>query len=139
MPRRAVSALIALSSLAGLAFAIGPSAVRAQGAGAFTAAQADRGMAAFVLTCAMCHGEDMSGGAGAPALSGPDFAFGWKGKPVQALFDKISTTMPPGQTGALTDQQYLDVVSAILRKNGVAPGSAELTPGSAGMKAVGLP
>ena len=98
MPRRAVSALIALSSLAGLAFAIGPSAVRAQGAGAFTAAQADRGMAAFVQTCAMCHGEDMSGGAGAPALSGPDFAFGWKGKPVQALFDKISTTMPPAKS-----------------------------------------
>jgi mono/diheme cytochrome c family protein len=117
-----------------LALAI-PAAVMGQAPGgpSFTAAQADRGASAYSQSCAMCHAEDMSGGGGIPALSGPEFAFGWKGKPAAALFDHISTRMPPGQEGSLTPQQYLDIMAAILRKNGAAPAGAELTPGLAAL------
>ena len=133
MPRYVV--LLASAALLGAI----PAVVGAQGPGPFTAAQADRGQATFNQNCSMCHGEDMGGGAGAPALAGAEFAYGWKGKPVSALFDKVSTTMPPGAEGSLSAQQYLDVISAIMRKNGAAPGAAELAPGGAGLKAVVLP
>jgi mono/diheme cytochrome c family protein len=137
MSRHAAPAVMILATIAGLMLA--PAVALAQASGPFTAAQADRGTAAFNQNCAMCHGEDMTGGAGAPGLAGPEFSFGWKGKPVSDLFTYVQTKMPPGAAGSLTDQQYLDVVAAILRKNGVAPGGAELTPGSAGLKAPSLP
>jgi mono/diheme cytochrome c family protein len=104
-------------------------------AGAFSAAQADRGLEAYKGSCALCHGEAMGGGAGVPPLTGPEFAFGWNGKPTAELFDYARTNMPPGQAGALTDQQYADVVAAILRKNGEAAGGDELAPGSETLKA----
>src|ERR1700742_1546547 len=100
---RASLAVLTLAA-AGLALAAVPALVRAQGAGpAFSAAQADRGAATYKDNCALCHGEDMSGGAGIPALNGPDFAFGYKGKPAQALFDYVRMNMPPGGAGSLTD------------------------------------
>ena len=97
-------------------------------------AQANRGAAAFGEHCAQCHGEDMGGGAGTPSLAGPEFKFGWAGKPASDLYAFIRNKMPPGQTGALTDQQYLDLVVAILRKNGAEADVAELTPDSEALK-----
>ncbi|HEX7501494.1 MAG TPA: c-type cytochrome, partial [Polyangia bacterium] len=39
--------------------------------GGFTAAQADRGRAAYRESCAQCHGQDLAGGEGTPPLAGP--------------------------------------------------------------------
>jgi mono/diheme cytochrome c family protein len=138
MPRKSTSAAAVLVAAASLGLGALPGSALAQGQAAgpaFTAAQADRGASLYSQNCAMCHGEDMTGGAGTPSLSGPDFSFGWKGKPASDLFDYVRTKMPPGQIGSLTDQQYLDVVTAILKRNGAAPGQTELTPGSAGLHA----
>lgn len=111
-----------------------PAAGQTQPAAIQPTAQESRGAAAFGERCAQCHGEDMYGGAGTPSLVGPEFKFGWSGKPVSDLFDYIHDKMPPGQTGSLTDQQYLDVVAAILRKNSEAADVAELTLGSDTLK-----
>jgi mono/diheme cytochrome c family protein len=137
MPRFAVPAALSLAATLALILVAVPARAPAQApAGpAYTAAQADRGAATYKDNCALCHGDDMSGGAGIPALAGPDFTFGYKGKPAQALFDYVRTNMPPGGAGSLSDQQYLDIVTAILKKNGVAPGATELTPTAAGLKA----
>jgi mono/diheme cytochrome c family protein len=108
-------------------------------AGPFTAAQADRGQQMYAVTCASCHGEDMSGGANGPALSGPDFAFHYKGRPAKDLAQYIAGTMPPTAPASLTAQQYLDVTAAILRKNGAVPGGTELTPEAEGLDEIGIP
>ncbi len=100
----------------------------------FSPDQADRGTAAFGQTCSNCHGEDMGGGAGAPGLTGPEFKFLWGGKSVSDLLAYVREKMPPGQASSLSDQQYLDIVTAILRTNGAKAGGAELTPKSGDLK-----
>lgn len=99
----------------------------------FTAAQADRGGQYYAERCASCHGAALGGSNGSPALKGPEFAFGWSGKPVRELYDYIRTKMPPGMIGVLSDPQYADVTACILAANGQTAGPDELGAGSAAM------
>lgn len=85
--------------------------------GVYTAAQAERGMKLYAENCAACHGAEMTAGAGAPSLAGPEFQFSWNKKPASELFDYMKTFMPPGQPGGLTDQQYADIAAVLLRAN----------------------
>lgn len=102
-------------------------------AGAFTAAQADRGNKPYADQCASCHGVDFTGSTGTPALRGPEFVAGWDGKTVGSLYDYIRVMMPSGKTGVLSDQEYADVTARILAANGVSAGSIELTKDSPGL------
>jgi len=126
----AVSAAVLMAAT----LVIPPAAGAAEGP-RFTAAQVQRGEKAYGEACALCHGADMAGGPGIPSLTGPDFAFGWKDKPTAELFDYVHKNMPPGQAGSLDEQQYLDIVAAILAKNGVTAGQEELKPGAPSLAA----
>jgi cytochrome c len=117
---------ILVLALAALVTAIG---VRAQEKGknvwdgVYSAAQAERGDKQYDENCSACHGADKAGGAGIPGLAGAEFLFNWNGKSVADLFDFLKTNMPPGQQGSLRDDQYLDIVAAILKTNEFAAGS----------------
>jgi mono/diheme cytochrome c family protein len=90
----------------------------------FSAAQVQQGRALYVQQqCAICHGENLRGSPGAPALADADFRGAWRGRPVQALVECTRSTMPPGRTGALSDAEYQSLVSMILDANGYDPGS----------------
>jgi alcohol dehydrogenase (cytochrome c) len=131
--RPALLGAAVLSAAAALA-AAGPSlsqAPRASAAGAFSAEQAAQGEKVYADHCAACHGADFAGGPGVPSLKGPEFMFGWNGKTVGQLFTYIHDNMPPGQAGALSDQEYTDIAAAILKANGFAPGAAALAAGPA--------
>jgi len=65
--------------------------------------------------CAVCHGETLAGGAG-PALVGAGFTFRWSGKEA-ALYDLISTTMPPGQPGSLSKPKYRAITRYLLAQS----------------------
>jgi len=125
-------AIVAVSSLAGLgAFAQSPVAA------SYTAAQATRGSVLFSAKCAVCHGEELTGGPGTPPLKGPEFQFTWKSKSVSELVAFLREKMPPGGADTLTDGQYTDVTALILQANGVEPGATELAndgAAQAGMK-----
>src|SRR5690349_6724690 len=82
--------------------------------GVYTAAQAQRGAKVYADQCSTCHGAEMKGGPGIPGLVGPEFQFSWNKKPVGAIFDYAKMNMPPGQAGSLSDQQYADILAAIL-------------------------
>jgi alcohol dehydrogenase (cytochrome c) len=99
-----------LLSAAGLA-AIGGVAL-AQGG-----ASAQSGEALYTQHCAMCHGANLEGQLG-PTLNDVAFKQKWGGK-AQALADYIRTSMPPGNAGALTAQEYAAVTRMILAKNGI--------------------
>ncbi len=90
--------------------------------GVYTDVQAERGGKLYDANCATCHGAEMRAGAGAPSLAGPEFSFGWDKKPLGGLFDFLKANMPPGQVGGLRDQEYADIVAAIVKRNG-APAS----------------
>jgi mono/diheme cytochrome c family protein len=86
--------------------------------GAYTAEQAERGDRQLVYQCSMCHGSDFHGGPGAQGIVGPEFLFSWNQKSAAELFEYVQTTMPPGQAGSLSDDQYADVLAAIFKRNG---------------------
>lgn len=100
----------------------------------FTADQASRGEATFKVNCAPCHGAALQGVTGiAPTLTGDGFKATWFGQPAEALYTFVSTSMPQDRPGALTGQEYADLVSFILSFNGVAAGDKELPPDAAAL------
>jgi S-disulfanyl-L-cysteine oxidoreductase SoxD len=115
-----------------VALLAGAVALRAQQApqpriwqGVYTAAQAERGKATFLVTCQRCHNADLSGDRG-PALTGERFMATWGGGGVNRLFEKIRDTMPPFATSTLDDATKLDIVTFILQTNGFPSGQRDL-------------
>lgn len=123
----AMAAMVAVISGAALAYRQAP-ASRSVWDGAYASQQVERGRKQFAQACASCHGEDMRGAPGTPALAGPEFVFGWDGKSLGELFEYVSTKMPAGEPGTLTDRQYADLLAAILKENKFPSGETELIP-----------
>lgn len=123
--------LLALSSLllltAGVATAQPP---KTTADGVYTAAQAERGNAAYQQSCAVCHGGVLQGEEENPPLSGKHFDARWGGKPLSALYGFINSQMPLGQPGSLGTAAEADIVAYILQVNKFPAGQAELPPDS---------
>ena len=94
--------------------------------GVFNDAQVARGKSLFADTCARCHGNSLEGGAEAPALVGSTFISNWNGSTVGDLVERTRKTMPDGDPGTLTRQQYTDVIAFIFSSNRYPSGKTEL-------------
>ena len=94
--------------------------------GVYTDTQAARGAAVYDGACSGCHRADLGGGTG-PALRDQRFAREFAGKDLKTLFTKTATTMPRNAPASLGDNVYLDIVAHLLKENGFAAGSHELT------------
>jgi len=90
-------------------------AVLAVGQG--NAQQANAGRAAYQANCASCHLPDLSGQGDAAPLRGPAFQTAWGARTPQELLSFIQITMPPQRPGALSAQEYNDIVAFILQQN----------------------
>ena len=95
--------------------------------GIYTDLQATRGAAVYDGACGGCHRPDLGGGPNGPSLRAERFARDFAGKDLKTLFTKIATTMPRGAPASLGENVYLDVVAHLLKENGFAAGSQELT------------
>jgi mono/diheme cytochrome c family protein len=91
--------------------------------GAYTEAQADRGVMAFAQSCAGCHA---LGAQGKAPLAGEAFWKSFAQKDVGELLEFVSKYMPNGTPGSLSDPTYSDIVALILKSNGFPAGSTEL-------------
>jgi alcohol dehydrogenase (cytochrome c) len=126
-----VAVLLALQVLAqGVAQSVSPN---------YTTAQAIRGKAAYVESCASCHGDTLDGGQFGDSLRGVLFRQRWGGKPAAALLASMSTTMPPDRPGRLGDDVYASLLAYLLQENGVRPGNRELPSDPAALEAMVLP
>jgi S-disulfanyl-L-cysteine oxidoreductase SoxD len=107
------------------------------GGGYYTTSQADAGKNVFQKTCAICHGEQLEGGAG-PALAGKQFLSVSQFQDITAdyFYHFMSTHMPLTNPGSLTKTQYLDVMAYFLQVNGYAAGSHPLMPDDKELKAI---
>lgn len=94
--------------------------------GVYTAAQADRGKAAYDTSCTNCHNRDLNGSVRAPALRGERFMLTWQNGSVNNLFTKIRFSMPATYPETVADDVKLDIVTYLLQVNGFPAGSAEL-------------
>ena len=98
-----------------------------QPTGAYTQRQADAGRTAYEVSCAGCHGPDLTGSSDAPALIGPNFTGAWGGRPINDLFRHVMETMPPQAPGSLGEEVTLNVIAYLIQRAGGAPGSQDLT------------
>ena len=94
--------------------------------GVYTESQATRGEAAYATNCARCHGSNLESFSG-PPLKGSLFMDRWREFDLNVLFDVMKDSMPKDQPGSLTEEQYLDIASHMLRSNGIPSGPKELT------------
>ena len=93
--------------------------------GVYTAAQAERGHAAYEARCVQCHeGLENDG----PGLMEKAFLDRWREDTLEPLFTFISTTMPGNNPGGLDAQVYADVVAYLLEAHGLPAGQRELAP-----------
>ena len=96
--------------------------------GVFTADQAKRGGNTFQRVCAACHTVSEH--------SGRKFSAKWDGTSVGELFDLISNTMPEGNPGSLTPDEYSSVIAFMLKETGYPEGKEELPADSAALMKV---
>ena len=99
--------------------------------GAFTADQAAAGWAAYARTCSECHGADLRGSSHGPELTGAIFMDAWGARTTRELLEYLSTDMPPGLGGSLSDEAYLNIVAYLLESNGRAAGPRALAADAA--------
>ncbi len=76
----------------------------------------------------------------APPLAGDEFVLSWgrAGRTLDDLFFITRTTMPEGEGGTLSEEQYLDVLAYMLLRNGYSAGERELTADATELTAVTL-
>ena len=86
--------------------------------GIYTAEQAKRGRTAYDTKCASCH----DGGTMGPELWGDAFLASWDSKDLNALFNRIQTTMPEDAPGSLSESAALDIIAYVVQTNGFPPG-----------------
>jgi len=89
--------------------------------GVYTGAQATRGRDVYNSHCVHCHTADLIEG-----LSGQRFMDDWREDTLKSLFDQTKRSMPGDKPSTLSDQQYLDVLAFVLKKNGFPEGRKEL-------------
>lgn len=77
-----------------------------------------RGRDLYAGLCASCH----------PAAThvGPVFTRSWAGKKLSDLFGYLRERMPKNEPGSMTEQEYVDVMTYMLRMNGMPAGTTEL-------------
>jgi len=91
--------------------------------GVYTSAQAARGAKLFENNCTMCHREP---GGTAPNLAGERFSKSFSDATLQSVFTTIKATMPRNAPGSLSDSEYVDLVTHLLKINSYADGMNEL-------------
>jgi quinoprotein glucose dehydrogenase len=106
--------------------------------GVYTEEQATRGRSTYDTACAACHLENLQGGGLAPGLVADAFTYRWQDGPVADLFTVIKQTMPSGQPASLRDEEYVDIVAYLLKRNDYPSGSSELGTSVAELKEIGF-
>ena len=91
--------------------------------GVYTSAQAARGAKVNDTVCSSCHREP---GGTAPLIAGERFTRTFSDTTLQTLFTTIKTTMPRNAPGSLSDAEYTDVLTYLLKLNSYPDGMNEL-------------
>jgi len=94
--------------------------------GIYTVEQAQRGGKAYERACSRCHRENLAGEAAVPPLIGAPFFDRWSNLSVHDLFFAIQITMSHSPDLFAPSEMVADVVSYLLRANGIPAGANEL-------------
>ncbi len=129
-PVSAAAPRVATRAATGISTRLHTAAARQDTAGRYTAEQAGTGAVVFTRVCIECHEtKDMSSA---------DFRAKWSGRPAFDLFELIRSTMPDGNPGSLSRQEYAASVAYIMKLNGLVPGVTSLPSDSVALAAITL-
>lgn len=128
--RRNVVQLVVPGIVFGILFAAGSAQAQKNGGrtvwdGVYTAAQAERGAAAYREKCSQCHESDLSGYH--EVLKRERFLEHWRETSLDGFYATMSSTMPRDTPGSLTERLYLDILAFVLRADDFPAGAGELT------------
>lgn len=96
----------------------------------FTTDQANRGEKAFQRDCAACHGTT--------EFKGAFFLNRWSTGTAYQLFDFLRTQMPIDNPGKLDPEEYVAIVTYLLRLNDYPAGKREMPADPAALRAITL-
>jgi mono/diheme cytochrome c family protein len=91
--------------------------------GVYAEAQASGGLSAFGQHCSGCHALAAEGKS---PLVGDPFWKSFSQKTVGDLLEFVSTSMPNGAPGSLSESEYDNIVALMLKSNGFPPGKSDL-------------
>jgi mono/diheme cytochrome c family protein len=102
--------------------------------GVYSNPQAERGHVSYTTYCSACHGNALEG-ISAPPLNGNRFIERWREGALGPLYAFIKERMPfgrPANAKPILDNEYLDILTYVLKVNGYRAGENELAPGLLG-------
>ena len=128
-----VKLVAAVAALAAIGASSGP---RSVWDGIYTTEQAKRGQALYNAQCASCHGDTLTGGESAPALTGGEFLSSCNGLTVGDLFDRTRATMPQSKPGSLSREAGAQILAYVLSRNEFPAGKTDLPQASEVLKEI---
>ena len=108
---------------------LAPLAVQAQSdtdSGVYSLSQAADGRTVYSRECALCHGPELEGTEGGPAIAGQAFREKWQDHSLAEFYEVTRQTMPVSKPAGLSENEYADVIAFILNRNAYSAGSDEL-------------
>ena len=96
--------------------------------GVYNREQATRGQDVYIGQCRSCHTPE--------AHASPTFQATWGGKPLAEIYSYIRERMPKSEPGSLSDQEYIDVLTYVLRLNRMPAGDTELPADAETLKGI---
>ena len=95
--------------------------------GVFSEEQAKRGDELYQKSCSLCHRNDLTGTTSdGPPLKGLDFFIRWRGQTLAEMLDAIREIMPANNPDGLPAQTYLDIMTFLMKSNGIPAGTTDL-------------
>ena len=95
-------------------------------AGVYTSAQAERGRQVYTQFCSRCHRDDLRGSEASPPLNGTAFFDHWHDRTLFDLLATVQSSMPHDYTTFIHADAAADLVSFLLKENGIPAGDKEL-------------
>ena len=85
--------------------------------------------------CASCHSSSLRGSAHGAALAGKPFLDKWREQDAQALLSLTMSSMPPGESHTLSEDEHASLIQYIIEHNAASLKDSNLLASSGGLKA----
>jgi alcohol dehydrogenase (cytochrome c) len=100
-----------------------------------TVVQATAAEVLYEEHCASCHSSSLRGSAHGAALAGKPFLDKWREQDAQALLSLTMSSMPPGESHTLSEEEHVSLIQYIIEHNAASLKDSKLLASSAGLKA----
>ena len=105
-------------------------------AGIYSLSQAAAGSRVYNQECALCHGAELEGSEGGPALAGQAFRYAWQNRSLADFYELTRQTMPVTKPAGLSESEYTNVVAFILNRNAYVTGPGGLSSDTDELRAI---